>query len=363
MANTAEIGQRPLPFQDGDTTRTPWAPSFRSGGVNQPKLVLSLAISDYDHIRDLVEGRVSVEGAELLHLKLSIEEIFFRFTKSREWDVSEMSMGKFAALTAQGDRSLVGIPVFPSRVFRHSSIYVRRGGKIKVPADLRGARIGLPEWAQTAAIYSRGFLVHQFGVELEQVDWVQAGVNEPGRREDVSLELPSNIRLTTRPDASLSQLLLNGEIDAVISAHAPHVFEEGNPEIVRLFENYRVVEEAYLAESGVFPIMHTIVVRSEIVERFPWITRNLFTAFEEAKRRSVSRLSEMTASRYPIPWIQDVTAQACSLFGDDFWPYGIDGNRRTLETFLRYAHEQGVCRRLVAVEEMFPAHSVGTFKI
>lgn len=342
-----------------------WVPSFSRTGSDAAttRLVLTLAISGYDHVRDLLDGRVPVEGVDLIPLNLSIEEIFFRFTKFREWDVSEMSMAKFTSLISQGDRSIIGIPVFPSRVFRHSSIYVRREGAIRQPSDLRGKKVGLPEWAQSAAIYSRGFLVDQFGLKLTDIDWVQAGVNQPGRDEKVALRLPDGVRLERRPDRSLNQMLLDGELDAVLSAHAPQAYKDGHPEIGRMFEDYQGIEEAYWSATGVYPIMHAMVVRSPVLERFPWVAANLVRAFEEAKRRSIARLTEMTASRYPVPWMQDYVARIRDRFGGDPFPYGVEPNRRTLEAFLGYAHQQGVCHRRVEVDELFPKMVSSSFKV
>lgn len=349
---------------EGDKLSAQWEPSFAhaaSGGTT--KLVLALAISDYDHVRDLVEGRVKVEGVELISLKLSVEEIFFRFTKFREWEVSEMSMAKFVSLISQNDRSIVGIPVFPSRVFRHSSIYVRRDGKIREPKDMIGKRVGLPEWAQTAAIYSRGFLMHQFGLALEDIHWVQAGVNQAGREEKVDLRIPKGVRLDRRPENSLNRMLLDGEIDAVLSAHPPEAYKSGDPKVMRMFEDYRAVEEAFFAESGVYPIMHAIVVRAPVLARFPWLAANLLKAFEEAKRLSMARLTEMTASRYPIPWMQDFARASQERFGGDAFPYGVEPNRTTLKTFLHYAHEQGVSHRLVDIDELFPKNITSSFRV
>src|SRR5277367_5048918 len=212
----------------------PQADPARSAG----RLLLTIAISDYDHVRDFASGAVRAEGIEVTFLTLTIEEIFFRFTKFREWDVSEMSMGKYVSLLSQGDRSLSAIPVFPSRVFRHSSIYVRRDGPVRAPADLKGRKVGLPEWAQTAAVYSRGALMHQYGLRLQDIDWYQAGVNQPGRAEKVALNLPAGTRYTALPDKTLNDMLLAGELDAVLTAHPPDAFEHGDPRIVRLFENY-----------------------------------------------------------------------------------------------------------------------------
>jgi 4,5-dihydroxyphthalate decarboxylase len=324
---------------------------------------LTLAISPYDHVEDLVTGRIVPEGIKLTALTLPVEEIFFRFLKHREWDVSELSFGKYASLISQGDTSLTAIPVFPSRIHRHSSVYVRRDGKVRTPQDLAGKRIGLPEWAQTAAVYSRGFMAHQYGIDLAGIDWVQAGVNEPGRVEKVALKLPPGIRLTPAPEKSLSRMLVEGEVDAVLSAHAPDCFEEGHPNVRRLFEDYMTVEAEYYRATGIFPIMHVLALKRSLLDTQPWIAMSLLKAFEEAKRRSVARALEVTAPRFPIPWCFEHARRAQELFGEDYWPYGVDANRTTLEAFLRYAHEQGVCHRLLAPEDLFPQQVLSRVRV
>lgn len=345
---------------DGDPMRTTaWEPSFASDG----KLSLTLAISRYDHVRDLTAGEVAADGIALIALDLPIEEIFHRFLKFREWEVSELSLAKYAALTSQPNSPFTAIPVFPSRFFRHSSIYVRTGGPVKTPADLKGRRVGIPEWAQTAAVYSRGILVEDYGLNLADIEWVQAGINEPGRREKVALSLPTSVRLTPQPDKSLDTMLLSGEIDAAMSAHAPASVEAGDPRVTRLFPNYREVEEAYWKRTRVFPIMHLIAIRREVIDRFPWVPTNLLKAFEEAKRRSVRRFFEFTASRYPIPWIAEVAARSNAAFGGEPFPYGIKANQTTLETFLRWAFEQGVCHRRLEPEDLFTPGTEQGFKI
>ena len=328
-----------------------------------PPLPLTLAISEYDHVRDLVSGRVKAEGIDLTALVLSIEEIFYRFTVYREWDASEMAMGKYVSLRSQGDTSLTAIPVFPSRMFRHSSIYVRSDGPVRAPADLKGRRVGIPEWAQTAAVYSRGLLVHQYELNLTEIAWVQAGVNEPGRTEKVALKLPPSVIVERPADKSLNGMLLAGELDAVMTAHAPAAFEAADPRVQRLFPDFMPVELAYWRETGIFPIMHCIAIQTRVLEAHPWIAMNLLTAFETAKRRSVARTFEATASRFPIPWSHERASLAAPLFGEDYWPYGIEPNRVTLQAFLTYAHEQGVCHRLMAPEELFPPEVASAFKV
>jgi 4,5-dihydroxyphthalate decarboxylase len=324
------------------------------------KVALTLAIGDYDHTRDLASGHVPVQGATLNVLTLPPEEAFFRFTHFREWEVSEMSMGKYVSLSSQDDDGLAAIPVFPSRVFRHSMIYVRDGGGLERPEQLKGKRIGVPEWAQTAVIYARGYLSHQAGVPLDSAEWVQAGVNEAGRVEKVKLKLPPGVRLRPEPTRSLNDMLLAGDLDAVLSARPPRSLGSG---IQRLFPDYQTAEEAYYKQTGVFPIMHVIVLRSDVLGRHPWLAMNLYMAFEEAKRRSIERLSDITASHAPFAWLAPSAERMKALFGEDFWPYGLDRNRKTLQAFVDFAFEQGVCHRQLALEELFPKQVLTSFKV
>ena len=327
------------------------------------KIHLSLAIGAYDHVRDLLDGTVQVAGVELTVLRLPVEEMFYRFLMQGEFDVSEATLAKIAALSAQDDRRFVPLPVFPSRVFRHSSIYVRSDGNIARPEELAGKRVGVPEWAQTAAIYTRGLLVHDYGVDLASIHWHQAGVNDPGRIEKVKLSLPSGIRLTVVADRSLSEMLLAGDLDAVLSARPPAPILAGDPRVRRLFADHREVELAYVRKTGLFPIMHVVAMRREVYERNRWLAMNLFKAFDEAKARSLERAGDMAASFFPLPWTADELRRARELFGDDPWAYGIAPNRATLEAFLRYAFEQGVCCRPVSLEALFPPEVQATFRI
>jgi 4,5-dihydroxyphthalate decarboxylase len=330
---------------------------------NVATLPLTLAVHDYDHVRDLASGAVGVEGVSLTVLHHPVEEIFFRFTRFREWDVSELSLAKYCSLRAAGERSLVAIPVFTSRAFRHSAIFVRDDGPVDDPAALSGARIGVPEWTQTATVYARGVLAHEFGVALSDVNWVQAGTNEPGRSEGVAVTLPAGVSLTPMPERTLNELLLAGEIEALIAAHPPEDFERGSARIVRLFSDYRAVEEGSYRQSGVFPIMHVVTLRAELHERHPWVAMNLLTAFEMAKRRSLERALDANAPRFPVPWAPANAERGRTLMGADFWPYGVEANRRTLETFLAYAFEQGVCARRLTPEELFVPEVQEAFRV
>jgi len=340
----------------------------------ETRLRLTLATSDYDHVREVASGQVRVDGVELVCLTLPVEEIFFRFARHREWEVSEFSLGKYCTLRArdhghgqaQGPESLTAIPVFTSRCFRHSAIFVRPGGPVPLddPAALRGARVGIPEWTVTATVYARAVLQHEYGVHFSEINWVQGGVNQPGRVEGLAdFELPAGVRLERVGDRALGEMLLAGDLDAIIAPHPPAAFEDGSGRIVRLFTDARGVEEAYYRRTGIFPIMHLIALRSGLHAEHPWVAMNLLKAFDEAKRRSLARTLDDNASRSPIPWAAAHAQQTAALFGADPWPYGLEPNRTTLEAFLHYAHEQGLCPHKLIPEELFPPEVLTAYRI
>jgi 4,5-dihydroxyphthalate decarboxylase len=343
----------------GPATRT-WQRS-RNPEFILTKLSITIAINDYDHVRDLLAARVQAEGIDLIPSVLPVEEIFYRFIKFREWDVAELSFAKYVSLTSQGGDGLTAIPVFPSRVFRHSSFYVRADSYLRRPEQLAGCRIGVPEWAQTAAIYSRGYLSGTVGIPLADIEWFQAGVNEAGRAEKVALKLPANVRLTSRPDRSLNDMLCDGEIDVALTARNPRGLADGS--IVRMFDDPAAEEKSWFEKTGIFPIMHVIAIRQPLLERHPWVASNLLKAFTEAKDRSLQRALDITCSHFPLPWISDAARSAQAMMGQDFWPYGIEHNRKTLQTFVDFAYEQGVCHRRVEIEELFPIQVQSSFKV
>ena len=316
---------------------------------------LTLAINPYDHVRDLLSGEVCATGLDLVPLELQIEEIFYRFTKFREWHASEMSFGKVLSLMSEDKPEIICVPVFLSRVFRHSAIYLGRDSKIKTPKDLEGKRVGIPEWAQTAGIYVRGMLAHEYGVDLAKVHWFQAGVREPGRVEKVELKLPAGVKIERKADRTLVDMLEKGDLDAVMSAReVPGM---------RLFKDYRAAEAEYWKKTRIFPIMHVLALRRDVYEKNRWIAMNLFQAFLEAKKRSMARVSEFGLSHLPLPWVPDHTRQWMEVSGEDFWPYGVEPNRPTLEAFFRWSYEQGVARRLLKMEDVFAPETREQFKI
>ena len=324
---------------------------------------LTIATTDYDHFRDFCFGLVRAEGIDANWLTLGHHEIFARFTFNREWDVSELSFAKFMAQVTRPDSDIIGLPVYASRLFRFSSFYVNRKSNIRTAQDLKGKRVGVPEWAHTAAVWMRGWLMHEGGVALSEIDWIQAGTNEAGRVEKVELSLPKGVKVTAMPDKTLSGMIASGELDCVIIARPPDCFRQNHPEVVRLFPDFEAIEQRYYSETRVYPIMHLIALRKAILADNPWIARNLYNAFEKSKRRSLERLLDPAVSRYPVPWLRNYAARMRDDFGADPFPFGIEPNRPTLELFLRYTYEQGIAHRLATPEEIFPPGIMASVKI
>ena len=328
------------------------------------KLPLSIALGEYDHTRDVVSGAVPIEGVEPRFLSLSIEEITTRYMRHREFDVCELSFGNYCTLLNAARPEAVAIPVFTSRVFRHSAIYVRGDSALRSIAELGGKRIGIPQWSQTATIYVRG-LLPRHGVDLDGIDWFQAGVVEPGRAETASLALPPGIRLTERPDRSLTHMLIGGEIDAVISARPPDGLGDGPCQIRPLLADAYGQEVAFWKETGIFPIMHLLVLDRAVYESNRWIARSLLNAFTAAKQRSLHRLDSLKASYLPVGWGREQAAAANRLlFGSgEPWPYGLQANRRTIEAFLGYCREQGLLGRDMRAEDIFAPEALAETRV
>ncbi len=328
------------------------------------RLRLTLAASDYDHVRDLASGEVGVDGVDLVCLTLPVEEVFFRFARNREWEISEFSLGKYCTLRARDPAAVTAIPVFTSRCFRHSAIFVRPDGPVGDPAALRGARVGIPEWTVTATVYARALLQEEYGVHFKEVHWVQGGVNQPGRVEGLrDFELPPGVQLEHVADRALGDMLIEGDLDAIIAPHPPAAFEDRSGRIVRLLPDFRTAEEDYFRRTGIFPIMHLVVLRGDLHAEHPWVAMSLLKAFDEAKQRSLARAVDDNASRFPVPWAGAHAQQATALFGPDLWPYGLEPNRVTLQAFLRFAHDQGLCPRQLEPEELFAPEVLSAFRV
>jgi 4,5-dihydroxyphthalate decarboxylase len=318
------------------------------------KIRLSIATTDYDHFRDFRTGEVRAEGIDHNWLNLGHHECFARFTANREFDVSELSFAKFTTQVSRDNPDVIGLPVVCSRLFRFSSFYVNKKSGIKTVQDLKGKRVGSPEWAHSAAVYMRGWMHNECGVKLTDVHWYQAGANAPGRAEKVELNLPEGLKLTRVSDKSLSEMLASGEIDCAIIARPPTCFLEGHPDIVRLYPDYLGMEEDYYARTKVWPIMHIIAVQKHIIDENPWVARNLMNAFQESKRRSLERLFDPAVSRYPLAWLPTYARKMRDMFGDDPFPYGIEENRATWEQMLLYTYQQGIAHKHMKPEDIFP---------
>jgi 4,5-dihydroxyphthalate decarboxylase len=315
---------------------------------------LSIATTDYDHFRDFRTGAVNAEGIDHTWSLLGHHEIFARMTLHREWDVSEMSCGKFSTQISRENPDIYALPVVCSRLFRFSSFYINKKSGIKTVGDLKGKKVGSPEWAHSAAVYMRGWMHNEQGVKLGDVHWYQAGANAPGREEKVELNLPADVKLTRIADKSLSEMLASGEIDCAIIARPPTCFLQGHPDVVRLYPDYLEMEEDYYKRTKVWPIMHMISIQRSVLDENPWIARNLYNAFLESKNRSLERLLDPAVSRYPLAWLPTYARKMRDTFGGDPFPFGIDENRATLEILALYAFQQGIAHRHVKVEEMFP---------
>jgi len=327
------------------------------------KLTLSLAVGPYDRTRALIDGTVQIDGVEPICMMLPPEEIFFRAFRHAEFDICELSLSSFTLKTAQGNCPYVGVPAFVSRTFRHTSIYVRRD-RIKKPADLKGKKVGLPEYQLTACVWARAILEDDFGVKPSDVTWVRGPIADASRPEKISIKLPKDVHLEDAPAGiTISQLLAEGKIDGFIAPRAPALDLRQHPNVGWLFPDPTAAAKDYYKRSGIFPIMHLVGVRRELVERHPWLAASVLKAFEQAKSAALALINDTSATKVTLPFVEENLKAARALMGDDFWPYGVTPNRKTLETFLRRHHGEGLSSRLVKVDEMFHPSTYESFKI
>lgn len=324
-----------------------------------PKLKLTLACGDYDRTRALEEETVRPDGVELTYLRLPVEETFFRMLRHREFEVAEMSLSSYVASLQVDDPPFVGLPVFTSRMFRHGSIYINTDAGISEPSDLRGKAVGAPEYQLSAGVWIRGLLADHYGVPVDSVTYYTGGQESPGRIEKAQLDVGE--RITIKPigqGQTLAAMLAAGEIDALQTPRIPSPFAARDPRVARLFPDVVRAEQAYFAESGIFPIMHLVVVRRDVYEAHPWVAQSLVKAFVLAKQEAFARLYDSSALRFMLPWLPQQLEEAWEVLGDDYWSYGLEANRHTLATFLRYHHEQGLSARRLEPEELFVPESM-----
>ena len=326
-------------------------------------LLLTLACEDYDRTRPLKDGLIKPEGIDLNYLVMSVEEIFWRMMKYEEFDASELSMGAFLTAAARGGRPFIAIPVFPSRTFRHRCIFVNTSSGIQRPEDLRGKRMGVPEYSMTAAVWLRGLFEHEYRIPPKDIHWIQAGEENPGRKDRVDFEMPAGVRLESKADRTLNEMIETGEIDAMMSPRMPTCFLQGSPSVRRLFPNYKQAEMDYFKKTGLFPIMHVIVIKRSIYDKEPWVAQTLYKAFCEAKDLCMRELYDTNILRVSLPWTSAEYEETRDLMTADYWPYGLAPNRANLETLHGYLYEQGLIKQKLDLDELFARETREAFKI
>jgi 4,5-dihydroxyphthalate decarboxylase len=327
------------------------------------KLNLTLACWDYDRTRALMD-RVTAEGIDLNYLAMPVEETFFRMLRHREFHVAEMSLSSYSVSLCSEARPFIAIPVFPSRFFRHSCIFVSAKSTIREPKDLIGKRIGTPEYQMTAPVWIRGILADDYGVPVEDCTYVTGGEETPGRDEKLKLNLPPRIKIERAPPGkTLAGMLRTGEIDALHTARAPSSFTDGSGDVRRLFEDYQAVEQTYFRRTGIFPIMHVIAIRRDVYEANRWVAQTLMQAFREAQALAYRELEETAALKVMLPWLTAHLEATQREMGRDYWSYGLEPNRKGLETFLRYHHAQGLSPRLLTPDDLFAPEALEAFTI
>ncbi len=326
------------------------------------KLALSVAIGDYDRNRPLIDGAVRIDGVDPVFMTLYPEEIFFRALRTYDFDICELSLSSFTVKTAAGDNPYVGIPCFVSRAFRHTSIYVRTD-RIREPKDLKGRKVGVPEYQLTANVWARAILQDDYAIAPADIRWVRGAIEHAGRIEKISIKLPPGVVLEDAPAGrTISDLIDKGEIDGFIAPRPPYLAQP-NPNVGWLFGDPIAAAKDYFKRTGIFPIMHLVGIRRTLVDQHPWLPAAVMKAFEQSKAAALAHLSDTSATKVTLPFIEEQLAATRELMGEDFWPYGLESSRKTLDTFLRHHHAQGLSSRLVRPEELFHPSTHETFKI
>ena len=325
------------------------------------KLKLSIAVGDYDRNRPLMDGAVQIDGVDPVFMALPPEEIFFRAFRHQDFDICECSLSSFSVKTAAGECPYVGVPAFVSRMFRHTSMYVRTD-RVKKPQDLKGRKVGVPEYQLTALVWARAILEDEFGVKPSDIHWIRGGIEHAGRPEKISIKLPKGVRLDNAPEGTtISELLAAGEIDGFMAPRPPTTM--GRPNVGWLFRDPVAAAKDYFKRTGIFPIMHLIGVRRELADQHPWLPAAVLKAFEQSKALSLAHRADPSATKVTLPFVEERMQEARELMGEDFWAYGLEPNRKALETFLRHHHAQGLSSRLLKPEELFHPATHETFKI
>jgi 4,5-dihydroxyphthalate decarboxylase len=320
-------------------------------------------MGDYDRTRALLDGRVQIDGVDPVYMTLYPEEMFFRAMRSQAFDICELSFSSYMVKTAQNTCPYVAVPVFLSRAFRHTSIYVRKD-KVHKPEDLKGRRIGLPEYQLSAHVWARAILQDDHGVHPEDVTWLRGGIETPGRPEKIALKLPAGVRLENAPEGTtISELLDRGEIDGFMAPRPPSAQALSNPAVGWLFDDPTAAAKDYFKRTGIFPIMHVVGVRKTLCDAHPWLPMAVFKAFNQAKGAALEALSDTSATKVTLPFVEEQLKAARETMGQDFWSYGVAANRATLDAFLRHHHAQGLSQKRMQIEEIFHPATYETYAI
>lgn len=318
------------------------------------RMPLTMAFNDYDRVAPIKDGRVPVDGCDVLMHTVGSEEIFIRAHHGQQWDVCEMSLSRYLIETSRGQGAYVALPVFISRAFRHGALYVRSGAGIEKPEDLRGRVVGVPEYQMTAALWVRGMLDDVYGVSAEDIRWRSGGLEQPGREELLSLDLPPQIDLQPLArDHTLCDEIAAGTIDAIVASKEPSLYQRGSGVLNRLFADFRQAERDYFTAHRIFPIMHVVVMRRDLAQRHPWLPASLYKAFAEAKALAMRALRGAGVNVATLPWLKAEVDDTIRLMGPDYWPYGVSQNLRELEAATRYSHTQGLSAAQVPVADLF----------
>jgi 4,5-dihydroxyphthalate decarboxylase len=318
------------------------------------KIKLSLACTHTDRSAPLLDGRIEIPGCEIRPLPGLTQDIFRRVLKEQAYDIAEMSMGTHIVQCSRGSDAYVGLPIFLSRAFRHSSIFIRNDRGIARPQDLVGKRVGIEQYQQTIGLWVRGILGDSFGVRTQDVSWRNGGLEQPGGGERLALNLPPGIDLQTIPsDQTLNSMLSAGVLDAVIATRPPSSFASGHPDIARLFPDYQRAEIDYFKETRAFPIMHCVVVRRSLVEAHPWLPVEIFRAFTKAKAHALNEMTFMNIPRISLAWICENYAQTRAIMGDQVWAYGLPKSMHEIKAMLRYALNDGLIDEAMQPEDLF----------
>ena len=342
------------------------ASSFRAYGVTENtagksnKLPLKIAGYEFDRVAGLVDGRVEVSGCDSTFEIAGIGDMNTDvFNGEQTRDVTEIGLHPYMlAYANESFRDYSLIPVFPLRVFRHKSIFININSGIKKPEDLRGRKVATPGFSSTSLTWLRGIVQHEYGVRPEEIEWVvsskDSSAEVAGKVSKQESMIPEGLNVTRGPvGKDESDLLVERDVDALFHAAEPRAYVQGHPDVARLFSDYRQAERDYFTKTGIFPVMHAVAIRNSLVDKYPWLTEAVFDAYSQAKQLMYNELKTIGWATISLPWAGKELEETRAVMGENFWPYGVEANRKALETLFQYSYEQGFAREKLKIEEVF----------